>query len=357
MMSTKQDVRPPRAKRPTHVAHQDLLVGPMSAIPSILAERGLDPALVLAEVGLAPGLFEHPENRMSYEALARLLETCVKRTSCLHFGLLIGQRFTMDSLGVLGSLMRNSPTLRDALRMATTHLELQDRGSISVAVDLGDSRSALGYTVFSGNLPAAVQILDGAIAIHFQILRQLCGPSWKPVLVQFSHSRPAKIAPFHNCFGPNVDFDARTSAIVFDSRWLDHPVVGADPTAYSAILKSIESMKSGQTASFAEQVRRAIYAMMFTASASSRNLARFFDVNERTLGRYLEREGVNVRELISEVRCELSQHLLRATDLSVIQISTLLHYSDATVFARAFRGWLAMSPTEWRKLHRSARRP
>ena len=202
MMSTRRDVRPPRAKRPTHVAHKDLLVGPMSAIPSILAERGIEPALVLAEVGLAPGLFDHPENRMSYAALARLLETCVKRTSCQHFGLLIGQRFTMDSLGVLGSLMRNSPTLRDALRMATTHLELQDRGSISVAVDLGDSRSALGYTVFTSNLPAAVQILDGAIAIHCQILRQLCGPSWKPALVQLSHRRPAKIAPFHELLRP-----------------------------------------------------------------------------------------------------------------------------------------------------------
>jgi len=355
-MSIKRDVRPGRTTRPSRSARQDLLVGPMSAIPFLLAERGLDPALVLAEVGLNPGLFDHPENRMSYEALARLLETCVMRTNCLHFGLLIGQRFNMDSLGVLGSLMRNSPTLRDALRMATTHLELQDRGSISVAVDLGDSQSALGYAVFMDNLPAAVQILDGAIAIHYQILRQLCGPSWKPALVQLSHSRPVKIAPFHKFFGTNVEFDARTSAIVFDSRWLDHPIAGADPTVYSDILKAIESMESGQTRPFAEQVRRAIYAMMFTASASSRNLARLFNVNERTLGRYLEREGVNVRELISGVRYELSQHLLRTTDLSVIQISTLLRYSDATVFARAFRRWSDMNPTEWRKLHTSAGR-
>jgi AraC-like DNA-binding protein len=355
-MNTRRDVRPRRTTRPSRSARLDLMVGPVSAIPFLLAERGLDPALVLAEVGLDRGLFDHPENRISYEALARLLETCVMRTNCMHFGLLIGQRFTMDSLGILGSLMRNSPTLRDSLRMATTHLELQDRGSISVAVDLGDSRSALGYAVFMGNLPAVVQILDGAIAIHFQILRQLCGPSWKPALVQLSHSRPAKIAPFHKCFGPNVEFDARTSAIIFDSRWLDHPVAGTDPTVYSAILKAIESMESGQTTSFAEQVRRAIYAMTFTASASSRNLARLFNVNERTLGRYLEREGVNVRELISEARYELSQHLLRVTNLSVIQVSTLLHYSDATVFARAFRGWSAMSPTEWRKRHTSAGR-
>jgi AraC-like DNA-binding protein len=330
-------------------------VGPVSAIPFLLAERGFDPALVLAEVGLTPGLFERPENWVSYEALARLLETCVVLTKCPHFGLLIGQRFTMDSMGVLGSLMRNSPTLRDALRIATTHLELQDRGSISLALDAGNSQSSLGYSVF-GNLKAAVQILDGAIAIHCQMLRQLCGPTWKPTLVQFSHSRPAKTAPFHKFFGPNVEFDSGISAIVFDSRWLDHAVAGADPTAYSATLNAIESMESGQSTPFVEHVRRAIYAMTFTASASSANLARLFNLNERTLGRYLEREGATVRDLIGEVRCELSQHLLRDTALPVTEISSLLCYSDATVFARAFRGWSAMSPTDWRKLHASAGR-
>ena len=62
-------------------------MGPVSAIPSLLAEYGLDPTLVLAEVGLAPGIFDYPENRVSYEALAGLLATCVERTRCRHFGL------------------------------------------------------------------------------------------------------------------------------------------------------------------------------------------------------------------------------------------------------------------------------
>ena len=350
-MSPRRDVGQRRAQRPSRFAYLEFRVGPVSAIPSLLAERGLDPTLVLAEVGLAPGFFDHPENRMSYEAMGRLLETCVMRTNCLHFGLLIGQRFIMDSMGVLGSLLRNCPTLRDALRMATTHLELQDRGALSIALDVGNSQSALAYSVFAGNMPAAVQILDGAIAIHYQILRQLCGPSWKPAFVQFSHRRQEKIAPFRNFFGPNVEFDAQISAIVFDSRWLDRPVAGADPASYSAILKAVESIESGQARPFVEQVRRAIHAMMFTNSASSVNLARLFDLNERTLERRLEQEGVTVRELVGEVRSELSQHLLRDTDLPVTEISSLLCYSDATVFARAFRGWSALSPTEWRKLH------
>jgi AraC-like DNA-binding protein len=356
-VGTTPDLDQRRSQRPSRFAYQDLLVGPVSAIPSLLAEHGLNPTLVLAEVGLAPGLFDHPENRVSYEALARLLATCVERTQCRHFGLLVGQRFRMESMGVLGGLMCNSPTLRDALRMATTHLELQDRGSISIALDMGNSRSALGYSVFAGNVPAADQILDGAIAIHHQMLRRLCGRSWKAASVQFSHSRPARISPFRKFFGANVAFDARVSAVVFDSRWLDQPVVGADPASYAAILKAVESIQSAQPTPFLEQVRRAIYSMAFNASVSAADLARLFGLNERMLQRRLKQEGVTARELVGEVRSELSQHLLRDTDLPIAGISSLLGYSDATVFARAFRVWSGLSPTEWRQMNASVKRP
>jgi len=44
-----------------------------------------------------------------------------------------------------------------------------------------------------------------------------------------------------------------------------------------------------------------------------------------------------VRDLVSEVRRELAQHLLRDTDLSVTEVAHILSYSDSTVFARAFR--------------------
>ena len=336
-------------------AYRDVRVGPLLAIPPLLSEHGLDPALVLAQVGLDARLFDDPENRMSFGVLGRLLETCVKRTGCRHFGLLIGQRFDLHSLGVLGELMRHCPTLRDALRLAALHLELHDRGAVSVTVDLGDGTSALGYALFEGRTPAAEQILDGAIAMQYLLLRKLCGPSWKPALVQLSHSRPAKVAAFQKHFRAPLEFDAPVSGIVFASRWLDHPIAGADPAAFAVIAKAIESDASQHPMPFVTQVRRALYAMLFTASASSTSLARLFNMHERTLRRRLEEEGVTVRGLVSEARRELAHHLLRDTDMPVSEISAVLRYSDVTVFARAFRGWSNISPREWRAKYASAR--
>lgn len=331
----------------------DVRVGPVLPIPSLLAEHGLDPAQVLAQVGLDLRLFDDPENRVSFVVLGRLLETCVNLTKRPDFGLLIGQRFRPESLGVLGQLMRNCATVRDALRMAALYLEIHDRGAISLTLDLGDGKSALGYSLFEGRTPAAEQILDGAIAIQHLLLRALCGPAWRPVLVQLSHSQPANVAPFRKLFDAALEFDAQLSAIVFESRWLDHRIAGADPAVYAAVTRAIEANLSEQALPFGIQVRRALHRMMFTSSPSSANLACLFNIHERSLRRRLEQEGTTVRALAGDVRREMAEHLLRDTDLPITEIAATLHYSDVAVFARAFRGWSHSSPREWRAKHGS----
>lgn len=354
MNGTRKAESPHGARAPS-AADGDVRVGPLRAIPSILAEHGVDPARVLASVGLDARLFEDGENRVSFADLGRLLDVCVKEARCPHFGLLIGQRFTPDSLGLLGRLMRNCPTLRDALRMAALYLHVQDRGAISLTLDFGEGLSALGYSLFAGKTPAAEQILDGSIAIHYLILRDLCGPGWKPVRVQLSHRRPGTIAPFQQFFRAPLEFDAQVTAIVFESRWLDHRIDGADPEAFAAIARAVASDPLLPAATFAAQVRGALHAMILAGSASSANVARLFDLHERTLRRRLQEEGATVRGLTVEVRSELAHHLLRATDLPLSEVAAILCYSDVTVFARAFRSWSKASPREWRARQRSAR--
>jgi len=339
----------------SHDGYLDIRVAPLLAMPALLREHGVDPALVLAQVGLDPRLFDDPENRVSAGAIGRLLDTSVKLTGCPHFGLLVGQRFKLDSLGVLGTLMRNCPTLRDALRLAALHLELHDRSAVSLTLNLGDGTSALGYSLLEDRTPAAEQFLDGAIAMQYLLLRELCGPAWKPVSIRLSHSRPANVAPLRKHFRARLEFDAPVSGIVFASRWLDHPIAGADPAAFAAITSAIESAESRHPMPFSTQVRRALYAMMFAGPVSTAGVARLFAMHERTLRRRLAEEGATVRGVLGEARREVAHHLLRDTDMPVSEIAAVLRYSDVTVFARAFRRWSKMSPRQWRAEQASAR--
>src|SRR5918993_746299 len=79
----------------------------------------------IADAGVDLSLCEHRHNQISVLAVERLLLLSADRTICPHFGLLVGQLADMASLGPLGTLMRVSDTLGDALRRLGQHLQIR----------------------------------------------------------------------------------------------------------------------------------------------------------------------------------------------------------------------------------------
>ena len=97
--------------------------------------------------------------------------------------------------------------------------------------------------------------------------------------------------------------------------------------------------------------------MLFSASASTMNLANLFNLHERTLRRRLEADGATVRGLVSDVPQEIAEPPLRDTNLPVSEIARVLRYSDVPIFSRAFRNRSHMSPSEWRAQRAAADTP
>jgi AraC-like DNA-binding protein len=333
----------------------EIRVGPVLAIPAVLTEFGVSPSRAFAQAGVDPRLFEDPDNRMPLEDLGNLFDTCVVLTDCRHFGLLVGQRFDLKNFGLLGLLLRTSATVGEALRDLLMHLHLHDRGAAPVLLAPYSSSVILGYSIYRHGIPAATQILDVAIAIGYGILAELCGPTWKPLRVQFAHSGSGSTEPYRRAFRSSVSFDAEVSGLAFTSSWLERPIEGADAALHDLVAKAIRDAEAGDPMSFADQVEGALPQMVLSGMASSEAIARLFAINERTLRRRLEAEGKSLQQLISQARFELAQQLLRNTGLSVAVIATALRYEDPNAFSRAFRNWAKLSPTQWRARVRRSR--
>jgi len=326
----------------------DLRVRSFLQIRTVARELGLDfPGLLVAAGGTLDAM-DDPEGRVPIDVLGRLVKCCVEQADCPHFGLLVGRRSDPSSLGELGALLMNCGSVRDALALGTRHLQITDRGAMLFMLDLGGRRTALGYALFAGVIPGAEYILDGALAMQYVVLRELCGPSWQPLRVRLSRARPADLRPYRAALGEHVEFDADLSAIIFDSRWLDRPISGASSEAYLAAARAVESKAASVPVEFSRQVRRAIHALLLSSTVSTAAIAQLFDVAPRTLRRRLAHEGTTVRSLTDDVRRELSFHLLRDTNLRISKVAEALRYADAAVFSRAFRSWAGMSPRQWR---------
>jgi AraC-like DNA-binding protein len=52
--------------------------------------------------------------------------------------------------------------------------------------------------------------------------------------------------------------------------------------------------------------------------------------------------------VLDEVRYDTARHLLRLTDMPLLQVATSLGYADVTAFTRAFRRWSGASPGRFR---------
>lgn len=326
----------------------DARVGPVLAIPSLLAERGLDPVHVFATVGLDLRLMDDPENRISFLDFGRLLEACADATGCPHFGLIAAQRYNHDSLGAVGHLMRNSPTVGEALHSLQLHLHLNDRGAVLFLLHLDSDRVALCYTIFGHDTPATSLIYDAALAVAHRTLRELCGPSWKPLAVQLARRRPVITLPYQRFFRIRPEFDVQRSAIVFASSWLDHPIAGSDPELLDILEGAIDQLELREPDSITARVRRTLYPMVLNGTATLATTAQLLSLHERTFRRRLAADGTTFRQLLNDARFEVAQQLLRDTRLPAAEIAAILGYSNPGAFSRAFGSWSGSTPRRCR---------
>ncbi len=326
-------------------------IGATIVIPEILKRFHVDPDDVIAEAGLDPKLFDDPDNMVSFAARSRLLELCVARTGCQHFGLLVGQRIGLPSLGLVGYLIMHSPDVGSALRSFIRFFHLHTQGAM-VSLTQQDNLAFLGYNIHQPRVEAAVQLEDGAVAIAFNILHKLCGSDWEPSEVCFAHRKPRDLEPFQQFFKAPLRFDAEQNGLFFNAKWLQQTVQEADPELFRLLRKQVDQLESGYKDDFPEQVRRVLRTGLFTGRANADRVAALFSMHSRTLNRHLKAANTSFQQLIDESRYEAACQMLENTEMGVSQIAEVLDYADASSFARAFRRWSGTTPARWRMEHR-----
>lgn len=319
----------------------------LTAVPGLLRELGHDPEEVLREAGMDAPLLSDPENLLPFQGVGALLDHCVARTGCSHFGLLVGQRSRVSMLGVLGLLVENSPDVGTALRTLVQHLHLHDRGAVPTLAVAGGS-AILGYFIYQKDVPAAEQIYAGAIGVACNIMRALCGAEWHPDEVRFPFRKPDDTGPFRRFFRASLRFDAEHAALVFPATWLQRPVSTFDVRVRNAAEALAAVLQGKQHGSIVAKARRALCAMLVSGHASEEELALAFAMHRRTLNRRLRSEGTTFRELRDDVRLDIARQMLKNTETPVAEIASRLNYGSASAFSRAFRRRCGCNPTEWR---------
>ena len=319
------------------------------ALPSVLAGLGVDAAPLLREFNLAPSAFNDPECRIAYSTVGRIFGRCVEATSCEHFGLLVGERAGISSLGAVGYLAQSAPNVRTALHTIQRLYHIADGGG-TITLDHHGGSVSFGYAIVEPDVPNAEQLIAVAVAIGFNILRALCGPQWHPTDVHFALAAPPATARIRTAFHVAPRFDQERSGITFAARWLARPPPGADPILHRMMRERVTELLVGvdDDDDIVDRVRRQLRTMVTGARCSIMAASEQMGLTVRTLKRRLATAGTTFLQLRDEARFDTARHLLQRTRMPVGEIASILGYTECSSFTRAFGRWAGMGPAEWR---------
>jgi len=302
----------------------------------VARKAGLDPRRMLSEYGLPVRCLREPELKVPIDSVRGLLEASAERSGEEAFGLLMAEARQLSSLGPLGLLIREQPTLRLAVETlarygnrlnAALFLTVEDSGEVVV----------LREELIVGGSGQIRQSTELAIGVVFRALRVCLGSGWRPRRVCFAHDAPADRSVHERVFGRNVEFGHDFNGIVCARSDLEVPNPHADPGIARMARQMLDAAPAGRAPDVSAQVRELVVMLLPTGTCTIDRIAQHLGVDRRTVHRHLTSEGQTFSGIVEDVRAELAERYVKEPRRALTEVSALLGFSAPSAFSRWYR--------------------
>jgi AraC-like DNA-binding protein len=320
----------------------------LARVIDVGVSAGLPRSVLLATAELQPEQLADPDSHVSLAAEIALWQMLSQRVSDPAFGIRSGAAFPVGAAGLLGYVVRFSPTVRDALRRLARYGRIF---SEAVQFSLVEDQHSVGLRLTHPDLGAGVRLAqDFRIAAIVGSLRHLAGADLAPTEVRFTYATPRSTLAHREYFRCPVQFGAPTAALVLRASDADRPVAGADATLAGYLGKYADQVLASllRGESIRSKVRAAIWAALGSGTPSLRVVADVLHLPPRTLQRRLAAEGTTFLVEVDETRRSMALALLRDRAVALGDVAFLLGYSEPSAFHRSFKRWTGTTPRTFR---------
>jgi AraC-like DNA-binding protein len=316
------------------------------AVKEVLENFGVVPADALKRVGLDPNLFANKENVVLYADAARLVAECARLTNCDDFGLRVGMRQDASAMGLTGLLSLSAMKVGEALQFIVAGLKTSDTGGV-FAFEARNGSAILSYIVVDGAAPSPDHLVDGAMAVACNTMRQFCGADWRPDRVALTREPPRDPKAFRQFFGAPVDFGASAAHLACPAAILNRTVATHNPQHLEILVPLFDAAVSQMRGDLVSTVRAILKAQVSGGRLTRARVAQAMGLTEHVLVYRLNEASVTFSDLAEEVKYELARQML-AAGRELRAIAGELGFADASAFSRAFVKWSGETPGRWR---------
>jgi AraC-like DNA-binding protein len=316
-----------------------------------LEERGIPTEGLLRSASLDRAALDRTGHGVRDREFDRMLRQAFELSGDPALGLAVGSRTPKTVLHVLGMLVLNSATVREAHRQVRRYGEL-----IASQLDWQLSERAqlacFGYTLAEEQIADDTQrfLAECMVAFALRFGRDFA-PSERASEVWFQHPEPHYASEYAKVFRCPVRFRQTSNAVLFPRATLDRVRPHAEPMLQTSLVGLAEDLKASTKAdgTLASRVRLALRYTSDLANVDSDSMAQRWGLSRRALRRKLALEGASLSELLDEARCRRAFDELRRPERKIKEVAEDLGYSEASAFHRAFKRWSGgRTPTDYK---------
>lgn len=310
---------------------------------------GADPESLLHQHGLTPQQLVDEDGFIPYSALIHLLEATARATGRGDFGLLMSKQQTIEILGPLAIIARNSATVGDALQAIGRYIEFYTPAILNAMIDEGREFVRFRIDINVPHTPQRTQTIDLSLAFALTVFRILTGQDCVPREVSFRHQAEIPVSVYKTYFRCPVLFSQPSDSLVFRREIFERPIDRNDKLLHQSVANYVASVIARRPHDIHGQVKLLIRRILATDRCTLDIVATSLSMQERTLQRRLREEGVSFDDLVDETRRECAIEYLGQRHIRMSQVASMIGYVEQSSFNRVCRRWFGMTPRQARK--------
>ena len=316
----------------------------------LVASLGGDPQALLQQLHIEPATLDDANAFIPYATVAELFERASVELECPDFGMRLAA--VQESTKVMGPLevaMRNSPTLGDAFRYCTEHVE-----AYSTALQIcyeklpDDTRVFMHFDIVLPGLTNQRQAMEHAFALTQHTTVAITGGQARAREIWFTHEPLAPLSTYRTHFKAAVRFGQVMSGLFFEERDFELSVPDTDPQLYEIATSFIDQRFPPATTSVSTRVRAIIARLLVEGNCTHDRVASALGLHPRTLQRRLREEQESFEGIKDSVRRDVALRYLRQPNVSLVRVTEILGYSETSVLSRSCHRWFSASPRQLR---------
>jgi len=305
---------------------------------------------ILKEACIEPQILANPKARITKEQVMNLWTAIVKQTGSHNIGLECGLKVRFQSMGILGYVMMNSPSILIAWQKFCTYQELV------MSIVLNTIQIEGNRTMIKGEMQEDWQTefrytIDCIYTSAFTLIKNCTSKEIYPIEVGFNFAQPHNIDRYHEIFAPAIiKFSCDNPYLIYNKSDLDNQITGTDSSMLEHFEPLLEDTANEHDKINAQSraVRNSIFRRLKAEIPRIDEVSRELAMSVRSLQDGLKKEGTSFQNILHDVRKEMAIKQLSRPDFNVTDVAFLTGFSDVSVFSRNFKKWTGLTPTEFK---------